>query len=327
MYGDAGASDKPRISCEFTCAAAAAAADASQCHELMLWASSHRTVSSRTAPLAPQNSKETGLYAVTAVLAVTTIALLAGGGHDHDHDAQGCPTVGGAAPAASTGGLAPVCETPACLELANSMLNTMNLTADPCDDFFEYACGNFIVNNPIPDDKSSMSQASKHNQSPPPLGSHSLPTDCACISSSPSSRSKHTRYFHRNLEFPATSLTGCFADYSRTQTTLRFLLENSPASGGMTQSVADFYHSCMDLDAIETVGLDPARVLVDVIPEQRLPRNLDFDQLATVSTRTSPQLASSSSASATKKMCPPPSITPCNSASLINDCEPTPTTT
>ena len=167
---------------------------------------------------------------MTALLAVSTIALLAGGGHDHDAD--GCP-VGSAAPAATStaGGLAPVCETPACLELADSMFKTMNLTADPCEDFFEYACGGFVVNNPIPDDKSSMSQ-------------FSILQD-------------------------------------KTQTTLRRLLENSDATGGMTQSVADFYHSCMDLDAIETVGLAPAQALVDAIPEQRFPRALDFNALAT----------------------------------------------
>ena len=35
------------------------------------------------------------------------------------------------------------------------MLQAMNTTANPCEDFFEYACGNWLSVYPIPPDKAS----------------------------------------------------------------------------------------------------------------------------------------------------------------------------
>ncbi|XP_014239288.1 neprilysin-4-like [Cimex lectularius] len=38
-------------------------------------------------------------------------------------------------------------------KLANMMLNNINDTVDPCDDFYQFACGNWLENNPLPKDK------------------------------------------------------------------------------------------------------------------------------------------------------------------------------
>lgn len=45
--------------------------------------------------------------------------------------------------------------------LASSLLKNMDLTADPCEDFYQYACGNWANHNPLPDDKSSYDAFNK----------------------------------------------------------------------------------------------------------------------------------------------------------------------
>ncbi|XP_066455892.1 phosphate-regulating neutral endopeptidase PHEX [Eleutherodactylus coqui] len=47
------------------------------------------------------------------------------------------------------------CLTPECIEAAASIRNKMNLSVDPCDNFFQFACGGWIETNPIPDDQSN----------------------------------------------------------------------------------------------------------------------------------------------------------------------------
>ncbi|XP_075054413.1 phosphate-regulating neutral endopeptidase PHEX [Mixophyes fleayi] len=47
------------------------------------------------------------------------------------------------------------CLTPECIEAAAFIRNKMNLSVHPCDNFFQYACGGWIENNPIPDDQSN----------------------------------------------------------------------------------------------------------------------------------------------------------------------------
>jgi len=51
-----------------------------------------------------------------------------------------------------------VCTTPQCVLAAADLLQAMDPTADPCKDFFEFACGGWIKKHPIPDSKSRWTQ-------------------------------------------------------------------------------------------------------------------------------------------------------------------------
>ncbi|GFN91704.1 endothelin-converting enzyme 1 [Plakobranchus ocellatus] len=42
------------------------------------------------------------------------------------------------------------CLTPDCVNIASTMLTSMDRTVDPCEDFYTYACGGWMKNNPIP---------------------------------------------------------------------------------------------------------------------------------------------------------------------------------
>lgn len=48
-----------------------------------------------------------------------------------------------------------ICTTKACIKAAHGMLQNMNQSADPCEDFNEFACGNFIRTQRIPEDSTN----------------------------------------------------------------------------------------------------------------------------------------------------------------------------
>ncbi|GAB6026306.1 Peptidase M13 [Chamberlinius hualienensis] len=47
-----------------------------------------------------------------------------------------------------------LCLSPECITVASSIINAMDLKINPCDDFYQYACGGWVKANPIPEGKS-----------------------------------------------------------------------------------------------------------------------------------------------------------------------------
>ena len=56
------------------------------------------------------------------------------------------------------------CNTEKCQQVKNYILNSMDESVDPCEDFYKFSCGNWTKHNPIPKTSSSFSTFSKLNQ-------------------------------------------------------------------------------------------------------------------------------------------------------------------
>lgn len=52
------------------------------------------------------------------------------------------------------------CDTPHCVKTAAAVIESMNTEADPCEDFYEYACGGWTKSHTIPEDQPSFSSFS-----------------------------------------------------------------------------------------------------------------------------------------------------------------------
>ncbi|GAA5811019.1 hypothetical protein MFLAVUS_004448 [Mucor flavus] len=110
-------------------------------------------VSSRSNRL--QDGKFTLLEKVLFALATTffiVLCVLAGLYTRRVYEEKPAPTV----PAPPGNSTSPVCLTPDCVLTAAQILQDIDMTLDPCDDFYQYTCSNWEKHHEIPDGKSSI---------------------------------------------------------------------------------------------------------------------------------------------------------------------------
>lgn len=94
-------------------------------------------------------TKTTVLVAIIAVLIIICIVLSALLSR-HGEQPKQCVVKNVSEPKSQKA----VCISEGCINAAHHMFHSMNRSVDPCDDFYEYACGGWSQNHPIPESKS-----------------------------------------------------------------------------------------------------------------------------------------------------------------------------
>ena len=57
-----------------------------------------------------------------------------------------------------------LCSTPICKQSAKYIVDGLNASVDPCDDFYEYACGGWRSKHTIPDSKDRIDPLNSLNE-------------------------------------------------------------------------------------------------------------------------------------------------------------------
>ncbi|XP_046737853.1 neprilysin-4-like isoform X2 [Diprion similis] len=114
-----------------------------------------------------------------------------------------------------------MCQSEECVKTAARVIESMDKSFEPCDDFYRFACGGWTKNNPIPQSQTSWDQLSLLREE-----------------------------LMRNL---------------------RVLLEeeNSPNDLRPVKLARALYRTCMDIESVEELGLEP---IFDVLSRLGLPR-------------------------------------------------------
>ncbi|ORX68078.1 zincin [Anaeromyces robustus] len=112
-----------------------------------------------------------------------------------------------------------ICNTPECKTIAEDILNSINEDIDPCDNFYEFACGNWIKSHEIPPDQTAIGSMSNINK--------------------------------ENINMIIEILNG---EYKPNESLTE---EQQKVDKDNFTQIQNLFKSCMDTDAIDAKGIEP----------------------------------------------------------------------
>ena len=114
-----------------------------------------------------RGQKQSMLTPIILICALISIALIIAGAvaaavvlsrSQDEQNASEKPTASTTSQTPTSGGLAAVCRTVECASLVRLLQTNMDATVDPCENFYNFACGGWVKNAKLPADSSSYGQ-------------------------------------------------------------------------------------------------------------------------------------------------------------------------
>ena len=144
-----------------------------------------------------------------AVAGVVTAVVLLAGDHQGSERASNSSS-GASAPTGlpTTEGVTGVCRTSGCVTLANILLENIDETVDPCEDFYNFSCGGWLSRTPLPQGKEVYTQPQPYASANKRKLRHILESDAAGGSEDIEAVARVNGFYRLCMDMQAINETG-----------------------------------------------------------------------------------------------------------------------